>query len=356
MGACSSSACEETLTCAADVADASGDAVIVEGGRDETDVVDAADGMARDGAADVGFEAGDGPDVAPDGPTTACVRSGAVCTPAIPPGFQGPAILELSTSDAGAAPPAPSCASPYPVDALEAYGRPIALPATCGCACGPVTGGCSSPAVETYTDNTCVNECNQVLAGACTLDACSSSAQSARITGSSQPAGGGCTASLQRTVPQWDAAADWGALARVCATTGASIDGGCQAPQLCVPPAPTGAAICVWQQADVPCPAGYPEKALLYTSGSDGRDCASACTCDAPTGVTCSAIITVSSAATCGAGTLLVAGSCNAFASTASPYVSATVTPSGGACVADGGAKPTGAVTPSGPVTVCCAG
>jgi hypothetical protein len=39
-----------------------------------------------------------------------------------------------------------------------------------------------------------------------------------------------------------------------------------------------------------------------------------------------------------------------------SPYVSATITSSGGVCTAGGSAAPIGGIATSGPATVCCSG
>jgi hypothetical protein len=395
MGACSSSDCTETLTCPAEGEDVTSDETSAadsvdvtaadqsESGPDDSpgriDVrsdtsIDAADATDGSDAADVATD--DATDVAsdraPDHEAEGSVSDAAseesaaatcqgTCTAVVPSNFQGPvAFVQETGSDGGRAPSPPSCGGTYPIDALDAFANPLFSLPTCQCNCGGVTGAsCSSPAVETYTDNNCVNECNQVIVGTCTMDSCSSATQSAKITMPSQPQGGSCPANLQKSVPPWSSTQDWGVTGRACAAASAPPDAGCSATEVCaaVPPAPYGPALCVWQAGNVSCPSTYPVKYLLYTSGSDSRDCTNACSCSGAGGITCFSTVTITSSTMCdgGTATLLTPGSCNMYGSISTPWVSATVSAaSGGSCTAGGTATPNGTVTQTGPTTVCC--
>lgn len=361
LGACSTSECHETLTC--DLGP--GDSASEQSGDDTTrDVaadrqLDAKQDAALDVAADTSPDVLDGAaDAAGDSPLGGgCEEAGLTCTPVVPAGFTGPVAFALSTNDAGNAPPPPACAGAYSADVLDGHANPNFAPASCTCTCGAVAGGCTDPVVETFTDNTCVNKCNQVLAGACTQDSCGQSSQSAKITVDSQPSGGSCPESVQKSAPSWSASQDWAVAGRACAA-GSPPDAGCPATQICMPPPPQqfGTALCVWQVGDVPCPSSYPAKQLLYGSGTDDRDCIDACTCGSPGGVTCAATVTASANANCSGATLLTGGgACNFYGTIGTPYVSSVVTPSGGSCQPGGNATPTGTVTPTSPSTVCCA-
>jgi hypothetical protein len=344
VGACGAAPCGETLTCGDAV---SSDAAPNGGGDDRTidawtdALIDASAADAHEGAADA--------------PTTACERGGQSCAPAIPPAFQGPVAFVESTADGGLAPAPPNCAPPYSVDAVDGYDVPIFAPATCQCACGDVDAGCTAPAIQTFTDNVCVNSCTTVLAGTCTAAGCTSTSQSAKIVTGAQAQGGSCPESVQKVVPVWRPTQDWGAMGRGCAIATALPDGGCTGTDLCVPALPVGGALCVWQAGDTPCPATYPRKVRVYASATDSRGCTDQCSCGPPTGVTCASTTTVSPSASCTGGTLLLAGSCVSYASAATPHVSTTVTPMSGSCTPGGASAPTGTVAPAQPTTVCCA-
>jgi hypothetical protein len=351
MAACSNGECHETLTCdlgpadtsAADVGDVTSEGAAADVARETA--TDATTDVIGDAGSDVPVEVG-----------SPCEEAGLVCTAAIPPGFQGPVVLALESNDGGVAPAPPACGGAYAVDAFLGYAAPLFAPAACTCACGAVDGGCTGPVVETFTDNTCVNKCNQVIAGACTVDACGQSSQSAKVTMPSQPSGGSCPESVQKSVPPWNAALDWATAGRACAA-GSPPDAGCPSSEVCAapPPASFGAGLCVWQAGDVPCPAAYPMKEVLYASATDTRDCTDACTCGSPAGVTCSATVTASPNANCGGGTLLTGGGqCNFYGTIGTPYVSAVVMASGGSCTSGGSATPSGSVAPIGPSTICC--
>jgi hypothetical protein len=395
VGACSSGACSETLTCDEAATEGGEDGTVDspidvrsdtgmdvtpgDGSVDGSDAGDAADGAsdARDSSADAGDGASDAPSDAldasdaRDAPADAVEAAGVcgapfTCTPAVPAGFTGPvAFVQEAPASGGDAPAPPACAAPYTVQAVNGVNDPIVSPPTCTCACGAVDGGCSASSVETFLDNVCVNPCNGVSAPTCMPSGCGTtstprSSQSA-IVSVPVPMGGACTEFVQKTVPPWNAAQDWGVTGRACATSSTLPEGGCTGTEICAPAPPSGfgTSLCVYRSGLQTCPSTYPNQHLFYASGTDTRSCVDGCSCGSPTGVSCSVVGSVSSSATCAGASLLFAdaGSCAAFGSafTTPFFVNATVTPSGGSCAPGGGATPSGGVTPNNPVTVCCA-
>jgi hypothetical protein len=398
--ACSSATCRETLTCDVDVSGEGGhDATVdsadeasadaeTEGATDAGDAADAADAFDASDAADAtdaadAADAADALDAADGSDAPVCS-----CTPAIPAGFQGPVAFVEEAPPSGKASPAPPCVAPYTVQVVSGFDDPLSSPASCTCACGAVSGvACSAVSLQTFSDNICHNQCGSILAGACTDSQCAEPSQSAIAT--STGSGGKCAASVHVVVPTWAAGQDWAITGRACAPTtplpeagsppdggstasdggdgGSTLldggvampDSGCAGTDLCAPPSPFGSSLCVWQSGTVACPASYPTQHLLYASGTDTRACAmGSCSCPPATGVSCAVTATISTSATCSGATLIVeakAGACAEYSAMRSPsYVTASATPSGGACVPGGSATATGAVTPTGPTTVCC--
>lgn len=362
LGACGSGACSETLTC-----DGSS-----EGGEDSTvdSPPDAGTDVGRDGTLEAELdsafdgsdaEALDAPDVhdAPVDVVEAAAACG--CTPAVPAGFSGPVAFAQEAPASGVAPTPPACASPYTVQAVNGGNDPIFSAPTCTCTCGAVDGGCSVSTVRTFLDNVCVNQCGFVSAPTCTSSECVGESSNSAIVSVPVAMGGACTQSVQKTVPAWNAAQDWGVTGRACATTSTLPEGGCTGTEICAP-APSsafGTGVCVYQTGKVvACPSTYPNQHVLYSSGTDTRSCVDSCSCGSPTGVSCSVVGAVSTSSTCAGASLLFgdAGSCATFPVTSPPFfVSATVTPSGGSCAPGGSATEAGTVTPTGPTTVCCA-
>jgi hypothetical protein len=390
VGACSSGACSETLTCddaateggedgtvdsAIDVgADTTTDVTVDAPGEtsvDGSDAGDAADGSsdARDSSADSGDAPSDALDAsdardAPADVVEAAAVCGApfTCTPAVPAGFTGPVAFVQEAPASGDAPTPPSCAAPYGTQVVNGFNNPVASQPTCTCACGAVDGGCIAPQVETFTDNTCVNVCKAIpAAGTCAAPitaACGgATSSSAKVIQAAQPGGGSCTASVQTSLPTWNPTQDWGVTGRACSSTSALPEGGCVGTDLCAPPSPFGTSLCVWKTGNVGCPASYPNAHLTFASGADQRGCINtSCSCGSPSGVSCSATTTVEAEADSGClGNLLVGTSCTGYTMTTTPFVSAIVTPSGGSCTAGGVASPTGGIVPMTPTTVCCA-
>jgi len=366
VGACSSGACSEMLTCDGGPSSEGGqdgtlDALAEVGSDVETDgTVEAAGEAATDAldgsdATDGSTDAGDSTTDATDGPTDAGCAAPFTCAPAVPTGFHGPVAFAEEAADSGNAPAPPACTPPYTVQVASGFNDPIASPASCTCTCGSLKGGCSTVTIETFSDNICQNECNAVLAGACTASGCGGIAQSA-IVSVPRPSGGSCAEAVQKSVPAWNPTANWAVTGRACASSSALPEGGCTGAEVCAPSSPFGSSLCVWESGNVACPTPYPNQHLVYASGSDSRTCADNCTCASPTGVSCSVVATVASKSSCSGGSVLVAdaGSCAHFGSVMASFVSASVTPSGGSCTPGGSTAPSGTVTPTEPTTVCC--
>jgi hypothetical protein len=138
--------------------------------------------------------------------------------------------------------------------------------------------------------------------------------------------------------------------------------GTCDDLGVCSPAAtpPDGFHVCIAREGDVDCPliSPYSERHTFYKGVDDTRSC-TACTCGAPAGGSCSALISLYTDAACsvlGAATM---------ANTLSPCLDvlpgsamgskamgpSTYTP--GTCAAIGG-EPVGDAVARDPVTVCC--
>jgi hypothetical protein len=133
---------------------------------------------------------------------------------------------------------------------------------------------------------------------------------------------------------------------------------------VCSPAAtpPDGFRVCIAREGDADCPivSPYSEKHVFYKGIDDTRDC-TACTCGAPAGGSCSALVTIYTDAACSAQT----GSAMATNAATSPCVDVPagsaigskamgpITYMPGACAAIGG-EPVGDAVPRDPVTVCC--
>jgi hypothetical protein len=143
-------------------------------------------------------------------------------------------------------------------------------------------------------------------------------------------------------------------------------DGGaCNGQGVCVPaPPPNAVGPCIGRDGDVACPASYPDKRLLYDGAyQDGRGCTT-CSCGSPVGSSCQCTggncgIGVHGQANCQGGLLgfiPVGGNCGSFTTNSNTVgvilVGAQVS-SAGVCPA-AITQPTGSVTPTGPITVCC--
>ena len=287
------------------------------------------------------------------------------CAPALPAMWIGP--VQLWTGDSGATPP--SCPAEER-DALDLHAGPTGGDDTCGCTCSAAGQTCSVIGTY-YSDQACT------VAGLCSATTVSSTCTAAPMgtcggTGGSfnvgggtapTPTGGSCTAHVTATPGP---APGWTTSARVCACSGPTDSpGGCGASgDQCVlgPSAGFGATPCVYQAGDIAtCPGAYPNKNLFYSGESDSRGCGTCACSSAPAGGSCSGTVGLwgglSGACVNGADVTYTLGdACASFNALASivGYTKGNVTVTAGTCSVTAQPPPTGSVTGSGPVTVCC--
>jgi len=155
------------------------------------------------------------------------------------------------------------------------------------CTCDAPTGAsCGLGSVEFYQDTACgelmqtitplaADQCYTFSVGADD----SSIGLDIPITGAACTAAGGVP-----TLPP----VTWSEQARIC--SGAVLGGGCGTGEVCAPRPtdPFEAAHCIVRTGNVNCPTGpYSVKTLVYTGIDDTRDCSS-CSCEDPTGMSCS--------------------------------------------------------------------
>jgi len=285
---------------------------------------------------------GGDPDAAP------CPADDDVCAAAPPPGWKGPvAFFE------GAPGTVPACSGAYPIELANGHAGLDAPPATCTlCACSTPTPSCG-PATLSCSDKLGChgNGATQMLAsGTCTPLAAGSWAYfeqtSAQATASACIPSGGA-ASL--VAPTWSTA---GVVCGRSSGATACADGGACAPQ---PAAPFEAAWCIYQEGAQACPSGFSQKHLWESPGADGRGC-TPCACGGASGATCSTSTTLYSDSGCQAqvGTLATDNVCDAVSGALAAI--ATITLSGKpSCPASGG-TPTGSITTTPSLTVCCPG
>jgi hypothetical protein len=405
VGACSTSNCTETLTC--------GDAGPREGGADAT--VDASNDVSSEAGTDGATDALD----APDAPVCACIPPvpagflGPVAfieeTPdagnaAAPPPCVAPYTFEVVSgfNDPIASPASCTCACGSVTGVgCSAVTVQTFSDNTCHNRCGSVLAGtCTASQCAQATQSAIASASTQV-GGSCAASvekgvptwnagqdwgvagrACASSAPVPEAgapdggdggdDGSAQSDGGDGGAAVPDSgeggSPVTDSGApDGGDSGSPASDSGApdggdsgspAPDSGCAGTEVCAPFSPFGSSLCVWQSGVVACPASYPNQHLLYASGTDSRSCTPGnCSCPAPTGVSCSVSVTISTEANCSGATVLVgdAGACANYGSVTSPsFVGAHVTHSGGSCTPNGSATANGQITPTGATTVCC--
>jgi len=234
-------------------------------------------------------------------------------------------------------------------------------PAECSaCSCGPLEGAsCSMPTLECAPGS---NSCNGGTdwSGAFQNGACAKPSLGLNFSLScrqSSPAAvmepGSCAPSAS------DFANKEPFAGRVRACSSKSNGGGCGAGSVCAPkPASATQSLCIRQDGEQACPAGFTKAIQGYQNGTDTRAC-SACSC--------------ASAATCEGGVfrfydfngcsaggdnpiVVDDGTCRNLTSlldSGSWSVEAVPVMVGGGCTAQGG-EPTGEVQTEGAVTFCC--
>ena len=281
------------------------------------------------------------------------------CVPEAPSNWTGFAYVAMVTLPAPTVAPCPDSAPP------DLYYSKPGGPALCdSCNCAGLQGaGCSYPVMSCYESSTNCggsvdftasnndNNCH-LLPNSMVND---NQGDSCIRSQASQPNGSGSCAISggTPTVPP-----PWGDQAQTCDLS-PPFGAGCSSGEVCVPSAGTAYPdICITRDGEHGCPSGWIGY-TAYTGADDTRGC-SACSCT-PQGVSCTAggatVYDFDNCGTGGDGTVTVGGSCVDI-SDQSDYNSGAYrlqagNPQGGSCTPSGG-QPTGALTPTGPLTVCC--
>lgn len=283
-----------------------------------------------------------GAPVCPDGEI--CVESGS-------DGWDGPFQVSADSAAAGC----PVGTSP----AVKGGTGVTALPATCHCDCGPPTMVvCGTPKVTVSTDSTCSsaqvcatlplgNTCTQLNVNV----ACATGTTGIFADVTLPATGGACTVNQ---MPPMLPPAQWTNGFLACAPDDSPMS--CGGGSVC---APANAKLCIAQAGDLPCPAGpYVNRKVIDTHIDDTRSC-SACTCT-PGTAACKGNLLLSTLAGCSQITKTVAlpvdcSDITAQAPTGPIFgkIDAVMPLPPAACAAEGG-TPTGGVTSSGPMTLCC--
>jgi hypothetical protein len=296
---------------------------------------------------------------------------GVVCVPPPPEGFQGPvAIFE------GNGAPAPACLSRY-VPTYDGVDKPNAPAGTCTCQCTPPTAGltCSGPIANLFSDAACTVPCGTANQKVPTMNAsanggCGDWNQAGCGTGpyirftSPEIAGGSCTPAVAGPPPK----ATWSANVRLCGPA-PDVTAACPSGKL-----PTAVTVlpyepgnyCIVSRTANTCPTAYPAKRTYFDPDTvdDTRAC-NACTCGSLKGTCGGYAKTADTASSCGGGeedTPGLPASCFApggnnksfgYGGGTSSATTLPAPPTNVSCEPSGGG-PTGAFTPTAPLTVCC--
>ena len=297
-----------------------------------------------------------------DAATPHC-SDGFACAPAVPAGWTGP--VELS---AGAIAP-PACGANFAGPTLSGSAGLTAQPATCGCSCATAPGMPCPPAIVDFYASSL--SCSTVGAAPCattvlspglctTVDALATC--DAGVAGvvmsvpASAPLPSTCTPLPKVFVP----ISTWATSAHACTASVAPAPADCPAGNVCAPApaAPFLTSLCVEQAGDVPCPspdssAGYSVKHLYYGSVDDLRGC-SACSCASVSGPSCSVTVNQFASTDGGCSGMPVsygAGRCLPVQQPADLQLALTASLASCAATLT---TPTGAATPTRPMTFCC--
>jgi hypothetical protein len=310
-----------------------------------------------------------------------CMSQGFTCVPPwASSGWTGPTVLYDAFQAGGPAPTPLSCtgagaytqALPTAVSTRLGNYDPTAANPTCGCTCGSTVQGvtCPEPSV-TGSTNMCPGGGTTVSATAtATCSQLTASDDFNSFTVAQGAASGGSCPSNDTglPVPSWNVATGWEGAGSACTTGRAAssyfsgAQGGCTGTEVCVEPLPgafNGGAACVFLSGKATCPTGYSTEHDYFTGANDTRSCEYTCTCT-PTGVACTADLTVSNQSTCTGGMTMTDLSigCTSVSDYSPVWMEATVASTGSCTFAAGavagGAAATGSVTPTGQVTVCC--
>jgi hypothetical protein len=301
-----------------------------------------------------------------------CEDDECVCVPAVPEGWDGPAVIWYGSRDLE---PTCSAAGAYRA-VVHDLGCEFSEPAwECPeCQCGAPEGAACSARITYFSGEDCSGGCWPLGSSDCGYDVgptCEGitlnygGVDNARPVSASielsAPTGGECLPQTSSPVEPPDVS--WDQVLLACA--GAPVGGlGCDAAQTCVPRPPVDPfdRICVYAEGDSACPPSYEaSRTTAYGDLDDSRGCAD-CGCAAPTGIQCTGTVTdYVSRQHCGeTENVIGAGQCVAIppqseGSEDFRHVLFEDSTSGGTCTATGGEK-TGSVEPTEPVTFCCLG
>lgn len=290
-----------------------------------------------------------GPDAAP-GASEGC-RATCVATP--PANWQGPYALYEGMGSPLPTPPDCAHAGAYSIDAYDGTGAPQAGPAQCSCECGAVTGAsCGAPAINFYSDGSCTKRCptaSQVIGSTCTVLSVAGCG-GLHFTLSPGATSGTCAPAGSTTLP----AIEWQTNVRLCGLPSSPSTSGCEAGRVCAPSTglPFESAYCVARAGDWACPPPYPARRTFYASAVDSRAC-SACACEPPTGVQCTAAVSTFGDTNCNGGVMMESAPAACSGAGIKAAMATGNTATGGSCAPSGG-TPVGTVSPSTPTTICC--
>ncbi|MBL4688216.1 MAG: hypothetical protein JKY37_26755 [Nannocystaceae bacterium] len=228
-----------------------------------------------------------------------CADEGGLCTLDFPKDWNGPVAL-ISWAD-GEEPP--ECAGGYDITTAGMLSNDLSAPdAVCTCECGDASGGSCEGEVSINRNavvfgTTCIPgflsplEHGTIEPGSFLTLLQSGTPpipgpdQIGLLVGDNQTpptySGGSCSPDDAEVVSP----ASFASHVALCA--GTPLSGVCEEDTLCMPTAeaPQDTAVCLWQEGEVSCPAGwgYDERTVVYGGMTDDRAC-SDCSCGSPSG------------------------------------------------------------------------
>jgi hypothetical protein len=317
---------------------------------------DASEAQAHEVTGADGAPSGAAPEGSSPGAAGGSAACSTTCEAAPPADWQGPYAIYEGMGSPLPTPPDCARAGAYSTDAYDGTGALHAGPAKCSCDCGPVTGAtCGSPVVSFYSDGNCTQSCSpatQVIGSSCTMlniNACGGP----HFTLTPGAPSGGCAPQSSTTLPT----IEWQTNVRLCGMPSPAPTSGCEAGQICAPSTglPFESAYCVARMGTWACPSGYPAQRTYFASYVDSRAC-SACACESPTGIQCTATVSIFGDPSCNGGMMMqmpqsAPAACSGAGLKAAMTTGTSAT--GGSCAPSGGVA-TGTVAPATPTTVCC--
>jgi hypothetical protein len=276
-----------------------------------------------------------------------------ICAPSPPGGWEGPYEVFQGTTVA--------CPSGT-TSTVHGGLNPVGAAATCAnCTCGTTLLSCGDPTASLWGDSTCTGTAcaTGTLTGTCTLLKTANTTTCAGTSGlwvsvSAPPVVGTCTASV---LTPTTTKASWTTEVVACSlsTTPKTCSGGVCAPG---PTSQSTFKLCIVQAGSpTACPStAYPQLIVIDTVIADNRSCGN-CSCESPTGVCQGGKASFASDCvastvgqtvplTCAPLSIPATNAVSGVLSTPAQLLQPSCTPSGGG--------PTGGVTGSSPVTLCC--